>query len=76
MAPQQDAGAEAQGVLLLRVVGVNPVSFVGTGNDGQVCELVDHMGLERINWGGSLYIIRRFAMAFGGISGDRKKWGQ
>jgi hypothetical protein len=72
MLPDRTVGNAAREVFRLRVMRTCRDQFIGTGCFDVVNEPDIHFGLDWINWGGSLYIIGRFAMAFGAGAGGEK----
>ena len=64
MLPHHAVGDAGQKVFRLRVMRTCRNRFIGTRCYDVISEPDIHFGLDCIDWGGSLYRIGRFAMAF------------
>ena len=72
MLPDHAVGNAAREVFQLRVMRMRRNQFIGTGYFDVASEPDIHFGVDCIDWGGSLYRIGRFAMAFGAGAGGEK----
>jgi len=72
MLPDHAVGNAAREVFRLRVMQPCRDELIGTGCFDVVNEPDNHFGLDCITWGGSLYRIGRFAMAFGTGAGRER----
>jgi hypothetical protein len=72
MLPDHAVGNAAREVFRLRVMRTCRDQFIGTGCFDVVNEPDIHFGLDCMDWGGSLYRIGGYAMAFGAWQGAIK----